>query len=261
MMKNCNVRPVVITRPLAQAKPLAQRIADNGREAIVFPLLDILPLQDQTDLRSALQSLSKYAMAAFVSPNAIDAAFGLLDKWPAEVAIAVVGEGSKIALARHGVTSANATIFSPIDPTRTDSQTLLEVLDLEALRGKRVLIIRGETGRELLSDALRAHGVEVERVAAYRRVAPVLDQDGHNQLLRLLDCAADWVITSSEALHILLQMVRDVAGDIGVVKMQQQHLIVPHIRIAETAQTLGFASITQTGSGDEQLIAALQFRA
>ncbi|HJV76294.1 MAG TPA: uroporphyrinogen-III synthase [Noviherbaspirillum sp.] len=261
MMKNCNVRPVVITRPLAQARPLAQRIAETGREAVVFPLLEILPLSNQTNLRDALQKLDKYAMVAFVSPNAIDAAFGLLDSWPAQVAVAVVGEGSKIALARHGVTSVNATIFSPVDPTRTDSQTLLEVLDLQALRGKRVLIIRGETGRELLSDALRAHGVEVERVAAYRRVAPVLDQGGRAQLLRLLDCAADWVITSSEALHILVQMVREVAGDIGLVKMQQQNIIVPHVRIAETAQMLGFTNITQTGSGDEQLIAALQFRA
>jgi uroporphyrinogen-III synthase len=46
-----------------------------------------------------------------------------------------------------------------------------------------------------------------------------------------------------------------------VAKMQQQHIIVPHVRIAESAQKLGFGHITQTGSGDEPLLAALQFRA
>lgn len=260
-MTDRNARPVVITRPLAQAKPLAQRVAAAGRDAVVFPLLEILPLPDQSRLQAVLHDLDRYAMVAFVSPNAIDSAFALLDKWPVQVTIAVVGEGSKAALARHGVTPANTTIVCPLDPDRTDSQTLLEVLDIDALHDKRVLIVRGETGRELLADALREKGVQVEQVAAYRRAAPVLDQDGRTQLAHLLDCSCDWVITSSEALRILVQMVRDIAGDAGVMKMQQQTLIVPHVRIAESARLLGFVNITQTGSGDEQLLAALQFRA
>jgi len=260
-MTNTGNRPVVITRPLAQATPLAQKLASLGRDAVVFPLLEIHPLPDQSALKSTLSNVGDYAMVAFVSPNAIDAAFAHLDRWPSHVALAVVGEGSKAALAQHGLTPANATIFSPVDPHRTDSQTLVEVLDLAALRGKRVMILRGETGRELLADALRSHGVQVDQVAAYRRAAPVLDGAKTKELQRLLDAQADWVITSSEALRILLQMVRDVAGEAGVVKMQQQRLIVPHVRIAETARSLGFADILQTGSGDEPLLAALQFRA
>lgn len=255
------VGPVVITRPLAQAKPLAQRVVAAGRDAVVFPLLEILPLSDQTVLHAALQDIDSFAMVAFVSPNAIDAVFGILRNWPAQVAIAIMGEGSRAALAQHGVTHANATIVGPADPLRTDSQTLLKVLDLDVLRGRRVLIVRGESGRELLADALRANGVVVEQVAAYRRAAPLIDQAGRERLLQLLDCAADWVITSSEALRILLQMVADAAGNAGVAKMQQQHLVVPHVRIAESAKSLGFGAITLTGSGDEQLLAALQSRA
>lgn len=254
-----NAPPIVVTRPIAQAEPLAQRIAATGRNVVVFPLLEILPVPDQVPMESALRNLDRYAMAAFVSPNAISAAFARIDTWPAQVAIAVVGEGSKAALARHGVTSANATIFSPSDPLRTDSQTLLEVLDLNALRGQRVLIVRGETGRELLSEALRAHGVQVEQVAAYRRAAPAFDQERRAQLARLLECGAEWIITSSEALRNLLQMVRDLAGDAGMEKIRQHKLIVPHVRIAETAHGLGFVDVMQTASGDEQLLAALKF--
>lgn len=260
-MTTPNARPVVITRPLAQAEPLAQQVAACGREAVVFPLLEILPIADTTQASAVLAKADDYAIVAFVSPNAIDAAFSYMTDWPSHVALAVVGEGSKAALARHGLTPANATIFSPVDPHRTDSQTLLDVLDIESLRGKKVLIVRGETGRELLADALREKGVEVEQLAAYRRVAPVLDDARRAVLLRVLEAPADWVITSSEALRILLQMVREVAGDAGVVKMQQQNLVVPHIRIAETAHALGFVNVTQTGSGDEQVLAALQFRA
>jgi uroporphyrinogen-III synthase len=249
---------VVITRPLAQATPLAQRVAALGRAAVVFPLLEILPLSDPAPLRTALRDLSSYALAAFVSPNAIDAAFHILDAWPQEVAIAVMGEGSRAALAQHGVTDATATIISPRDQMRTDSQTLLEVLDLDALRGRRVLIVRGETGRELLADALRAADARVEQVAAYRRAAPGLDQERRAQLGRLLDARNDWIVTSSEALRILTQMAEQLGDPARVGEMQQQHMIVPHARIAETARMLGFRNITLTGSGDEQLLAALQ---
>lgn len=253
--------PVVITRPLDQAGPLAQRVARSGRQAVVFPLLEIHPLDDEEALRKALRSLDNYAMVAFVSPNAINAAMRHIADWPPEVAIAVMGEGSKAALAGHDITSASRTIFSPRDARRTDSQTLLEVLDTEALRGRRVLIVRGESGRELLADALRAQGVEVEQLAAYRRTAPCLDEAAREQLLSLVMYPADWLITSSEALRILLQLVREAMGEEGVVKMQQQNIYVPHVRIAETAHAMGFVHVVETGSGDDQLIAALQFRA
>jgi uroporphyrinogen-III synthase len=257
--------PVVITRPLAQAVPLAQRVTALGREAVVFPLLEIQPLTDQAALRAALQDLSRYAMVAFVSPNAIDAAFGasdasgiLLSAWPPAVAVAVVGEGSRAALAQHGITAANASIFSPRDPKRTDSQTLLQALDLDRLRGKEVLIVRGETGRELLADELRSAGVKITQVAAYRRACPELDEAGRKQLGRLLDRSNDWIVTSSEALRNLVAMAQQFGDPSALMKLQQQRLIVPHVRIAETAEMLGLRNLTLTGSGDEQLLAALQ---
>ena len=259
-MTTATAHPVIVTRPFAQAEPLARRIASLGRAAVVFPLLDIQPLPDQRQLRSALADADSVAMVVFVSPNAIHAAFAIRADWPRDLPLAVMGEGSRAALAEHGLTAANATIISPTDAERTDSQTLLAELDLDALRGKRVLIVRGETGRELLADELRAHGVEVTPVAAYRRAAPVLDDARRAQLSQLLDVPGDWIITSSEALRILLELVQAAEGSNGVVKMQQQHLIVPHVRIAETARELGFRTITQTASGDEALLAALQSR-
>jgi len=205
---------------------------------------------------------------AFVSPNAIDAAFAQLDRWPAGVALAVMGEGSLARLATYGLSDANATIFRPLDRERTDSETLLETLDLDALRGKRVLIVRGESGRELLGDRLREHGVAVSQVAAYRRTAPSWTEERRRQLLTLLDERNEWLITSSEALRIFDSLVRQVAQESPseggnpdfVAKMQQQRIVVPHVRIEETARSLGFLDVVRTGSGDERLLAALQFR-
>jgi uroporphyrinogen-III synthase len=248
---------VVITRPLAQAESLAQAVAALGRTPVLLPLLEIAPLADQSGLQAALAGLDQYALVAFVSPNAIDAAFGHIQKWPRQVALAVLGEGSRAALARHGLDAANATILGPLDPTRSDSENLLASLDLAALAGKKVLIVRGESGRELMADGFRAAGADVTVVPAYRRSVPALTPELAARLRGLLGGPNDWIITSSEALRGLFDLLRQL-GDALVEQMQQQHVIVPHARIAATAQALGLARVTLTGSGDERLLAAIQ---
>lgn len=252
--------PVVITRPRAQADALARQVAALGRAVVVLPLLEISPLPDQGPLLAALARLPQYAMVAFVSPNAIDAAFAHIGAWPRGVTLAVLGEGSRLALARHGISDANAAIVSPLDPARSDSENLLQSLDLAALAGRDVLIVRGESGRELMAEGFRAAGARVSAVAAYRRSVPALTADLRAQLLSLLERENDWIITSSEALRGLLALVGELGSPAAVAKMQQQHLIVPHARIAETAAALGLTRLTLCGSGDERLLAALQSR-
>ena len=248
---------VVITRPRAQAESLARAVAALGRRPVLLPLLEIAPLADRSGLQAALAELEAYALVAFVSPNAIDAAFAHIPHWPRQVALAVLGEGSRAALARHGLDAGNATILGPLDPTRSDSENLLASLDLAALAGKRVLIVRGESGRELMADGFRAAGAAVAVVPAYRRSVPALSPALAAQLRALLAAPNDWIITSSEALRGLFDLLGQL-GDNLIEHMQQQHVIVPHARIAATAQALGLARVTLTGSGDERLLAALQ---
>lgn len=255
---------VVITRPAAQAGPLAAKIAALGWPVTLLPLLEIHALDGEDEcaqLQAVLARLTGYDLVAFVSPNAIDCVFAHLAAWPPGVPLAVVGEGSKMALAAHGVTAANASITSPFDTARSDSEHLLLALDLPALRGKRVLIVRGDGGRDYLADGLRAAGAEVEFVTAYRRKVPTLTPALRATLENLLQHNNDWIITSSEALRGLLALLGEMGDEkMAVVKMQQQHLIVPHARIAQTAAALGFARVTLTGSGDAGVLAALQSR-
>ena len=252
---------VVITRPRQQAEPLARAVAALGRTALILPLLEISPLADEALLRAALADLRRYALVAFVSPNAVDAAFAHVAAWPPEVALAVVGEGSRAALARHGITDGRYRIHAPLDPARSDSEHLLQALDMATLPGRKVLVVRGETGREVLPDALRAAGACVETVAAYRRNVPSLSPDLAASLRALLAGPNDWIITSSEALRGLAGLVEQLDDGISVANLQHQRLIVPHARIAETASALGFKTVSLTGSGDERLLAALQSRA
>jgi uroporphyrinogen-III synthase len=250
---------VVITRPRQQAEPLARAVAALGRTPVLLPLLEIAPLPEagQGALRRVLDDLASYALVAFVSPNAIEAAFAHIDQWPAGVDIAVVGEGSRAALAKHGVQAGGVRIHCPLDPAHSDSEHLLQVLDLAQLAGRRVLVVRGEGGRELMPEALRGAGAAVETVAAYRRTVPAPTPALSAQLAGLLAGPNDWIITSSEALRGLVSLVDDRFHH----QLRQQHLIVPHARIHETACALGFTRLTLTGSGDERLLAALQSQA
>ena len=57
-MLDITSRPVVVTRPTAQAQPLAQQVAAIGREVVLFPLLCIAPLSDVSALQAVLARLS-----------------------------------------------------------------------------------------------------------------------------------------------------------------------------------------------------------
>src|SRR5438067_5016487 len=119
-------RLVVVTRPRRQAGPLADAIAALGRTPVVLPLLEIAPLLDTSLLQAALADLERYALVAFVSPNAIDAALAHVRAWPPEVAIAVVGAASRAALAHYGAIDAATRIVSPFDAAHSDSEHLIE---------------------------------------------------------------------------------------------------------------------------------------
>lgn len=250
--------PVVVTRPLQQAQAFASRVEALGRRVEIFPLLAIEPVEDAAELQAVLDRLDGFALVVFVSPNAIDAVFRFLAAWPARLPIGIVGEGSRAALRAHGVEERHVVIFAPPGEGKMDSEELLKVLPLDTLRGKRVLIVRGQSGRDFLSEALNERGIAVEHVAAYRRLAPPLDRRDRARLLALADHGADWVVTSSEALRNLLEMTRLAGGDDRVVKLQRQRIIVSHHRIAQTAHSLGFREVILAGSGDERLLAALQ---
>lgn len=249
---------VIITRPLAQAEGFASKVRAVGRAVEIFPLMEIHALIDNKALDLVLARLPDFALVAFVSPNAVDAVFNRIENWPAGVSIAVMGAGSRIALARHGITDANARIISPTDRQRTDSETLLKELDLDSLLASQVLIVRGERGRELLADTLRDKSISVTQIAAYRRGATELTLQRKKRFDFLISQNNDWIVTSSEVLRTMLFWAKQSEVSGAVANLLQQHIIVSHVRIEETAKILGFQSITLTGSGDECLLVALQ---
>jgi uroporphyrinogen-III synthase len=242
-------RHVVVTRPAGQAAHLAEALTEHGARPVLFPVLAIFPVQDQQHLLDLAVRLDEYDWAAFVSPNAVEHALKpILSRrsWPARLRTATVGRSSELALAAFGITDAVAP------RERFDSEALLALPELQDVAGKRVLIFRGDGGRELLGETLAARGAAVEYVTCYRRGKPALDpapllklwQDGRLDAL---------TITSSEGLRNLYDMV----GKLGQSWLRKTALFVPHQRIAEQAESLGCQHVILTGPGDDGLLAGL----
>ena len=263
---------VVLTRPAGQSDALAKTLHDAGVATVEFPLIDIAAADDEAPLRAALASLDRYALVVFVSPNAVDYAFSSHDAiWPHALPVGVVGPGSVAALAKHGVEAPAYQVISPAtsaddhDGARFDSEALYAAIEVSlgdnAFEGKRVLIVRGDGGREWLADRLREAGAEVETVAAYRRLVPDPSIGAWSRIHTLLSDESKtphaWLVTSSEGVRNLAELAHDHLTASEQTHLKRAMFVAPHPRIAETARALGFDSITVSGAGDERIARTL----
>lgn len=241
---------ILVTRPAAQAAGLAALIAQRGGETVCFPLIDIAPADDWQALDDAIDRLDAFFLAIFISPNAVD--FGLprlLSRraWPEGLRAVAIGPGTVKRLADFGI----ADVLVPQD--RFDSEALLALAPLQAERvaGQRVLILRGNGGRELLAETLRARGAAVECVPCYRRTAP---RDGSAVVSLLRNNALDAVtLSSSEGLRNLLELLDTGSRE----RLLALPVFVPHRRIADEATRLGLHRVVLTGPADAGLVEGL----
>lgn len=233
---------IVVTRPREQANGLAQNITRLGGTPLLFPLLEIAPASDTQALTTLAQNLQSFDLLVFISPNAVKYGMAALNILPPAVRIAAVGQSSAQALRDLGVEK----VIAPSE--RFDSEALLDLPELQTVSGWRVVILRGDGGRELLGDTLKARGAQVEYVTCYQRSKPETDS------AELLKGAADALtVTSSEALAYLWQMLNEADRT----RLAAIPLFVPHVRIADLARQQGWREVFQTTSGDNGMLAAL----
>jgi uroporphyrinogen-III synthase len=242
-------RTIVVTRPAAQAQAFARLLAEEGATPVVFPAIEIVDAPDAVSLAACVERLDTFDLAIFISPNAVNRAMNLVRArraWPAGLRVAAIGRGSARELARYGF----AEVLVP--EHRFESEALLALPALADVAGWRVVIFRGDGGRELLGDTLVRRGASVEYAECYRRAKP--DADAGELLRRWVRGGIDAVtVTSSEGLRNLFDMV----GNLGRQWLRRTPLFVPHERIAATAAELGAQRVILTRPADDGLLEGL----
>ncbi len=187
---------VAVTRARAQASELAARLRSLGARVIEAPAIRIEPTEGPAP------ELGRYDLICFTSPNGVRllfarlAAAGLDARALASARVAAIGPGTARALGEHG-------IVADVVPERFVAEALVE--SLAYLPVERALIARAAEARDVLPDALRDRGAEVEVLSLYETVAEPLSE---SQLSAV--AGADYVtFTSSSTVRFFF----DAAGD------------------------------------------------
>ncbi|MGM0691298.1 MAG: uroporphyrinogen-III synthase [Pseudomonadota bacterium] len=226
------IREVVLTRPagsnagLREALVAARPAGLVQPNVITQPLLAIQPLANGGELPDALSAMTPADLVVFVSPRAVEAARDVrpLSDWPASE-FAAVGAATGRALAEAGRPAA----FLP--GSSEDSEGLLECLRDVPMSGRRVWIIRGETGRELLADSLAARGAELHFVAVYQRECP-----GARPPFPA-GPACLWIVTAPQALDCFARLAGETDGSES--GLLDSNLLVINERARDRAWELG----------------------
>jgi uroporphyrinogen III methyltransferase/synthase len=218
-------RTVVVTRARAQASGLARTLRGLGASVVELPAIRIEPRLGSDEVRAAVAAVADYDLICLTSPNGVKLLFealattgqggrtpggatgpgietgtaaGLDARALAGATVAAIGPGTARALAAHG-------IAADVVPERFVAEALVEALADVEVEGKRVLVARAAEARDVLPDALRERGAEVDVVALYETVREAPDDDA---VAAAKD--ADYVtFTSSSTVRNLVEALGD----------------------------------------------------
>lgn len=162
-------RRVVVTRARAQASGLAATLRGLGAEVVELPAIRIEPRIESSEVRDAVERLGDYSLVCLTSPNGVRllfeamAAAGKDARALAGATVAAIGPGTARALAKRG-------IVADVVPERFVAEALVEALAGVEVEGKHALVARAAEARDVLPDALRERGAEVDVVPLYETV-------------------------------------------------------------------------------------------
>jgi uroporphyrinogen III methyltransferase/synthase len=158
---------VVITRARSQAASFAEAVEKLGGEALVFPTIEILPPQSYQPLDDAIRRIGTYHWVVFTSVNGVKSFLARLQCLGQDhraiggIKIAAIGPETAKAL-------ESASLHVDLMPGEYRAEAILGELDPGEVLGKRILIPRAASARNVLPETLRRWGAEVDLVAAYQ---------------------------------------------------------------------------------------------
>ncbi|MSQ18165.1 MAG: uroporphyrinogen-III synthase [Betaproteobacteria bacterium] len=240
-------RGILVTRPRAQAGELAVAIVAHGGDPVLFPTIAIDPIADPAPAQSLFARLGEFDHAIFVSANAVQFGLSLASApWPDRVSAIAVGPATAQALARASI----PRVLTPV--VRFDSEGVLALDTLQQLQGRRVLIVRGVGGRDLLEHTLEERGAVVDIAEVYSRHHP---REAAGPLIRRWRAGNIHAVicTASEAAR---NLHASLATDLDLLK--QAPVFVPHARIAAMVRALYQTDVIETATGDSAIVRAME---
>ncbi|WP_433768379.1 uroporphyrinogen-III synthase [Pseudomonas putida] len=243
---------LLLTRPADESAALSTVLAEQGIFSSSLPLLDIVPIPASDKMREVVQGLDRYCAVIVVSKSAARIGVELLNRFYPQtppVKWFSVGAATAQILEDRGL-----DVSFPKDAD--DSEALLELANLRSAIARpdpRVLIMRGEGGRELLAERLREQGASVDYLELYRRELPQYPAAALPERIRAERLNA-LVVSSGQGFEHLHQL----AGDAWP-QLARLPLFVPSPRVAELARAAGALTVVDCrGASAAALLTALR---
>ncbi len=185
---------VLVTRAADQSTDLVRRIEAVGGRAVVQPVIEILPVADFGGLEASIGRLKEFGLLVFTSRNGVRFFKDRLDLvgvgLPKELEIAAIGTST-------AELAAELWLVEPAVPASSNSPSLADCL-IERFHDRKMLLVRGDRGSDVLDRRLREFGVEFESVVAYRSVDVV---EAEPAVVAMLEGGQiDWVTATSSAI-------------------------------------------------------------
>ncbi len=230
---------VLVTRPRPFNEDACDLVRAEGGTAIALPAIRIEPQAAATDMGAC-------DWAIFVSRNAVRHGHRSLNRGDHAPRVAAVGSATAEELERHGFTD----IVRP--EQGFTSEALLQHPALQAVRGARVRIVRGNGGRELLAETLRERGASVEYLEVYRRIPETHSRARLAEIRRLLAAAGiDFVtVGSGETLDALTGLL----GPSASALLRRSQLVTASERVVKMAESLGLGGRILLASGPQDAL-------
>lgn len=236
---------VLVTRPTPQQEELVAAIQAAHGQVLHLPLIEIRALDSQnepTALINLIRNLNQFDILIFVSSNAVRHGVHWIRKYwprfPQGIELVAIGPGT----ARELTVALDQKVLHA--EAGSTSEDLLQLPVFTDVNGKRVGIVRGRGGRELLAQTLRDQDAIVEYMEVYtRQPVAYATEDFIRQLQR--HQVNVLTVSSGESLQYLAELLGDNKGQMSLLP-----LLVPSQRVAEQAGSQGFAQIINTGGAD-----------
>jgi len=249
-----NNKRILVTRPEHQAEHLCELISNIGGDSILFPTIEIKFILDSKNLLNCFSHINKYDFVIFVSRNAVAAVvdnyLSQTDLSLAQIQLLAIGAGTAAAMAEMNMTEV---LHAGI---QADSESLLKLpaLQGELVEDKKILIVRGVGGRELLAEGLKARAALVDYAEVYERRLPEYKAQERLEIWQGLKPEAI-IVSSNQGFNNLLKLTLE--------ENQQQlfntPLVVMSARTADLAKDQGFVQgiAVAKNKNDQGLVSAL----
>ena len=229
-------RRILVCRPRPKADETCAALREAGADARPLPMIEIQPRDLDGRDRSTLQELDQYHAVIAVSPNAAQILLDHLDHWWPQWPIGIEWWGPGPGTAR---VFEEAGLQAHCPSEGHDSEALLNEnsFDSAAITGKRILIAKGEGGRETLVEGLQDRGARVDTLTLYARRTPEWPLETVETTFQ--DFNPDTILAlSGETLKNLLDLVQNTGA-----KPAECTLVVPVERVAAQARNAGFSDV------------------